>query len=99
MEGEGSKYNGSENLTMFECENICLLDCDCVAYGYANKMEAAVRFGRGLPVWVQVTIGLSIPAMFLLLCFMSYVKWRTQILKVIRKMKKGFVRGIGAISE
>ncbi|XP_022992272.1 LOW QUALITY PROTEIN: G-type lectin S-receptor-like serine/threonine-protein kinase CES101 [Cucurbita maxima] len=37
--------------------------------------------------------------MFLLLCFMSYVKWRTQILKVIRKMKKGFIRGIGAISE
>lgn len=53
----------------------------------------------GCKLWVQVTIGLSIPAMFLLLCFMSYVKWRTQILKVIRKMKKGFIRGIGAISE
>lgn len=30
---------------MFECENICPLDCDCVAYGYVNQD------GSGSEIW------------------------------------------------
>uniref|UniRef100_A0A0A0KC37 Receptor-like serine/threonine-protein kinase n=1 Tax=Cucumis sativus TaxID=3659 RepID=A0A0A0KC37_CUCSA len=50
-------------------------------------------------VWVQITVALTLPATFLLLCFIIYTKWRTQIFKAIGKVKKGFLRGMGMISE
>ncbi|KAL0562026.1 hypothetical protein IC582_002474 [Cucumis melo] len=39
-------------------------------------------------VWLQVTIGLIVPVTSLLLCFLVYLKWKTQIIKAIRKTRR-----------
>ncbi|KAE8646452.1 hypothetical protein Csa_016508 [Cucumis sativus] len=52
-------------------------------------------------VWLQVTIGLIVPVTSLLLCFLVYLKWKTQILKAIRKIRRdsehqNFLQELGA---
>lgn len=43
----GSNYNKqSGNLTMFECETICIFDCDCIAIGFSDEED-----GTSCEIW------------------------------------------------
>ncbi|KAL0562117.1 hypothetical protein IC582_002568 [Cucumis melo] len=129
------------NLTRFECETICIYDCDCIGFGVSKledgnggceiwKSGAKIvlmdegqrqgwfldgeesdppapsphpypyNYGNGkMEVWVPVTIGLALSTIFLLLCFIIYANWRTQIIEVLGKFKKCFLRRMWFITE
>ncbi|KAL0562116.1 hypothetical protein IC582_002567 [Cucumis melo] len=129
INGSSYYYERSGNFSMFDCQSICINDCDCIAFAIpAYESDSGCEFWKSgaefstdqydssqmiwslytdnyeiqngkWKVWVQITVALTIPATFLLLCFIIYAKWRTQIFKAIRKVKKGFLRGMGMISE
>ncbi|XP_023513897.1 G-type lectin S-receptor-like serine/threonine-protein kinase CES101 [Cucurbita pepo subsp. pepo] len=132
MERNSLRYSDSENLTIYDCEKICISSCGCIAFSSTNEegtgcetwnvgamfvpgkgsrriiwsiqeTEGKVPAGKKR-VWLEVTIGVIVPTTLLLLCFIFYLKWKTQIHKAIRKLRKdsehqNFLQQMGAKSN
>lgn len=45
MEGNGSRFRESENLTIYDCEKNCISSCDCIAFSSTNEE------GTGCEMW------------------------------------------------